>query len=96
MKFLSLKYSPGKFWSRKCFLLPVPVSLSCLHGEVVGGSFEHCMGIRSTSGFKVGVPKVDVKGGWDCVLCIPDQLRIRPNYKSMSHGSDRFTDPFAA
>ncbi len=63
---------------------------------VVGVSFEHCMGIRSTLGFKLGVPKVDVKGGWDRVIRIPDQLRISPNYMGVSHGTDQFTDPIAA
>ncbi len=47
-------------------------------------------------GLKVGVPKVNFKGGWDCILCIPDQSQIIPKLYGSESRHSQYTDPIVA
>ncbi len=51
---------------------------------------------RIRLGLKVGDPKVNFKGGWDCVLRFPIKHGSSPNYVGASHGTVRFLDLISA
>ena len=96
MKFSSLKYFPQEVLVPQVF----PASSTCFPFVFAwwgGGSVVRTLhGHKISAGLKVWVPKVDFKGGWGCVLRIPDQSRISPNYLGASHGTVRFPDPISA